>query len=214
MALSNKRIPKSLEECYEEDVVSKDLWMWSQRLVEWGKEVLGTLIVIGSISTIIDAVEMADINEDLVIYTVISSITTWGLYSLIEFCTYNVLSLLVTALASIVQNSKITANVALYNAAKDVVEVEEVKVEKKEVKKPKPSVSDNIAAEPKPAEKQSDERMIKCPSCGQIQKKDRTWCYNCGQKFDTAPFSCGKCGFLGPYDGNCPSCGSSIKLFK
>lgn len=28
------------------------------------------------------------------------------------------------------------------------------------------------------------------------------------------PFVCGKCGHKGPYDGNCPECGSSLRRFN
>ena len=30
----------------------------------------------------------------------------------------------------------------------------------------------------------------------------------------TAPYWCGKCGYDGPYDGNCPNCNSSLKKYN
>ena len=38
-----------------------------------------------------------------------------ALYAFLEYCAYHILALLIGALASIVQNTKISANVALYN---------------------------------------------------------------------------------------------------
>ena len=31
---------------------------------------------------------------------------------------------------------------------------------------------------------------------------------------DDATYKCGKCGAPGPYEGNCPNCGSSIKIHR
>ena len=165
MKLSNTSIPKSLEECYEEDSISKELWQWSEWLKSWGLKVLGLLIVIGIISTIGDAVQMADIDEDLVIYTVISSIISWGLYAFIEFCAYNVLALLIAALASIVQNSKIAANVALYSTSKDECSLNDEK-ESSDVQKK--------------AEKETVQHSWLCHSCGKMRTK--TPCPYCGNE--------------------------------
>ncbi len=33
-------------------------------------------------------------------------------------------------------------------------------------------------------------------------------------KNNDAPYWCGKCGCDGPYDGNCPECGSSMKFYN
>ncbi len=118
VAGSEKKIPTSLRECYATDRVSVNLWSWSNLLEVWGKRVLILLVIIGIISTIGDGIEIANIDKDLVFITVIISIIKWGLYTAFTYCSYNVLSLLVASLATIVQNTRITANVALYNTAK------------------------------------------------------------------------------------------------
>ncbi len=119
MSTTEKKIPKSLKDCYVTDAVSYKLWYWSDWLEVWGGRVLIALIVIGIISIIAQAVQIADINEDLVFITVISSLVKWAIYVFIEYCAYNVLSLLIASLATIVQNTRITANVAIYNTAKE-----------------------------------------------------------------------------------------------
>ena len=35
----------------------------------------------------------------------------------------------------------------------------------------------------------------------------------CGAAGIAKPFVCGKCGHQGPYEGNCPECGSSLKNY-
>lgn len=35
-----------------------------------------------------------------------------------------------------------------------------------------------------------------------------------GLEVPQKPFVCGKCGHKGPYDGNCPECGSSLRRFN
>ena len=142
-----KDVPTSLEECYEVDAVSKKLSQWADWLRIWGKRVLIILIVFGIFSTIEDAVDMADIDEELVVFTIITSLASWVLYAFIEYCTYNAVALLVLALATIVQNTKITARTILYNASKsetnketenvvatEIAEIKEKKVVRNETK--------------------------------------------------------------------------------
>lgn len=94
MLSSKKKVPKSLSECYQIDNVSGELYNWSDRLKVWGCAILWILIILGVISTIANAIQIADVEEELVFITVITSVITWGFYTLIEYCTYNVLSLL------------------------------------------------------------------------------------------------------------------------
>lgn len=119
MSSSEKKVPKSLKECYATDNVSSNLWSWSYRLEIWGGRVLVILIIVGIISTIGEAIQLADIDEDLAFLSVVTSLITWGLYAFLEYCAYHVLSLVIASLATIVQNTRITANVALYNVAKE-----------------------------------------------------------------------------------------------
>lgn len=53
-----------------------------------------------------------------------------------------------------------------------------------------------------------------CPVCKAMQKSDSSVCLNCGQKFinnQDAPYWCAKCGAPGPFEKNCPVCGSTMR---
>ncbi len=59
---------------------------------------------------------------------------------------------------------------------------------------------------------------ITCPSCKTKQDGNRYSCVTCGQVFinkqPNIPYWCGKCGKEGPFEGSCPSCGSTIKMMN
>lgn len=169
MPNSEKKIPKSLKDCYATDNVSSNLWNWSNWLEVWGGRVLIILIIIGIISTIGDAREISIIDEDLVFMTVISSITTWVLYAFIEYCAYNALSLLIAALATIVQNTKITANIALYNTAK-----EEGLLDKED--ESSTATQKAVSSSPKSA----NTGPWICRKCGTKNDANNLYCKDCG----------------------------------
>ena len=54
----------------------------------------------------------------------------------------------------------------------------------------------------------------RCNVCGNM--RSQTPCEYCEGtvKKSKAPYQCGKCGHEGPYDGNCPACGSSLKFYN
>ena len=54
----------------------------------------------------------------------------------------------------------------------------------------------------------------RCANCGQMTSKSP--CEYCGydENATKAPYRCGKCGQAGPYDENCPTCGSSLKFYN
>ena len=111
-------IPETLDECYAPDKVSEDLWNWSDHIKTIGQWVVGILVVIGIFATISSGIEMAAIDDDLIAIPVISSIISWTLYILVAVATFKIISLLVSSRAMLVQNTKISAKVALYKASK------------------------------------------------------------------------------------------------
>lgn len=125
-------IPKTLEECIELDSTAIHLWEWSERLITWGTVIFVFIFIIGLIMA---ASGSAQEVETGYYYTYTKTefnfglflgvFITWVLYALIEFCCYNALSLLLSALAKIVQNTKMSAAVSLYHAGNQEVKSEE-----------------------------------------------------------------------------------------
>ena len=134
-----KKIPKSFKDCYKADGITQNLWLWCERLEKWGKILFWILIVIGIVDTIIagnnahqlieqigaetveeirEASAEMSIEIPTVFEAVVNNLLSWTLYSFLEYCAYHILALLVGSLATIVQHTKITANITLYNSAK------------------------------------------------------------------------------------------------
>lgn len=176
---SEKQIPKNLSECTKSNATVDTLHAWAERLENWGQIFFVVLIIIGIISTIIDTVQIADVNEELVFSTLVTSIITWALYAFIEFCTYHVLALLVSALGFITQSTIISANVALYEASKNAPNAAETDPQ------PKPKFS---AASFSPDSYIRDTKTITppdnmwvCRNCGTNNKNEHGQCKKCGQ---------------------------------
>ncbi len=163
-----KTVPTSLKECYEVDEVSKKLSQWADWLKIWGKRILIIMLVFGVFSTIEDAIAMADIEEEMVVFTIITSLASWALYAFIEYCTYNAVSLLVLALATIVQNTKITACVSLYNASKEEPVVAE--------EEPKTTAEVKVVKEVT----KETAHSWRCSNCGTMRTQSP--CPNCGNE--------------------------------
>ena len=129
---SNKKIPKNIEECIKQDLVSKNLWEWCKKLEKWGKILFWVLIIGGLFLSINSSIieeeiivsswvgETTEIRETFSFEIFIPLFLNSILYAFIEYWTYHIITMLIGALASIVQNTTINSNIALYNAAKDL----------------------------------------------------------------------------------------------
>ncbi len=127
---ATKKVPKNLNECYKTDNTSQNLWSWCERLENWGKFLFWFIVVSGLIMSITSSITVREITKGMY-YTYtdtetsfdfalfITSLVSTAIYAFIEYCVYHVLALLISSLATIVQNTRIAANVALYNAAKE-----------------------------------------------------------------------------------------------
>jgi len=129
---SNKKIPKNIEECIKQDLVSKNLWEWCKKLEKWGKILFWVLIIGGLFLSINSSIieeeiivsswvgETTEIRETFSFEIFIPLFLNSILYAFIEYWIYHIITILIGALASIVQNTTINSNIALYNAAKDL----------------------------------------------------------------------------------------------
>lgn len=168
-----KKIPKSFKDCYKTDDITKNLWLWCERLEKWGLILFWILIIIGVIDTIMAGINAHQLIEEIGVETaeeirevsaemgieiptvfeaLVNNLFSWTLYSFLEYCAYHILALLIGSLATIVQHTKITANITLYNSAKtegvtdDYEEnIEDINQDKK-ISKQKPIKSEKIDA--------------------------------------------------------------------
>ena len=120
---AEKKIPRDLKSCYKIDSLTRNLWMWCERIEQWGKFLFWILIIVGVFTILaaaIDAYDKAYYGEELfsVSEVVFKVSLKWVFYSFLEYCIWNVSALLIGSLATLVQHTKITANVTLYNSAK------------------------------------------------------------------------------------------------
>lgn len=116
---NNKKYPRTLDECMKQNNTVDNLNLWAERLQQWGKILFAVLILAGIIATVANLFTLEDYDAEYVFPTIISSVISWGLYAFIEYCAYHALSLLISALALITENSIITANVALFESGKN-----------------------------------------------------------------------------------------------
>ena len=152
---NEKRIPKTLNECIKTNSTVSDLYLWAERVENWGNILLALLIIEGIIFTIVEVVSLIDVNESMIIPTIITSIITWGLYVFLAYCAYHIISLILHALASITHHTMISANVALFESQTS---------NKQEEKTPAPQVSGG---------------KWKCPDCSNTLPYDVIRC-KCG----------------------------------
>ncbi|MBQ3541982.1 MAG: hypothetical protein IJA45_02530 [Oscillospiraceae bacterium] len=198
-----KSIPNTLDECTRIDAVSNNLWIWSERLENWGRILFFLLVVIGIISTIAEGVSTHELLQELgkeidpqelaalgykipsVFDVVLVSLFMWGLYAFLEYCAYHVLALLIGALASITQNTIITANAALLtanmqpNIPKTTPQETTAKTNSATSTQaaPKSEPPRKIVTRPTPP----PPGMWQCKNCGTNNKDNYSQCKQCGQ---------------------------------
>lgn len=121
---SQKKVPKTLNDCIKPDGVSSNLWIWAERLEKWGSSLFVLIIIFGIINTIstgvttyqeIDILGDEDAATRATVFAVSTSLFTYALYACLEYFAYHAIALLIGALASIVQNTNVSANLALYS---------------------------------------------------------------------------------------------------
>ena len=128
-----KKVPKNLADCYQSDAVTTNLWMWSARLERWGEIAFGCIIIIGFVLSIVGAISTVEVEHGVYNkYTTsetrfsfmyfITALLKTASYAIIEYVSCHVGALLVGSLADIVQHTRITANIALYQAHENKTE--------------------------------------------------------------------------------------------
>jgi hypothetical protein len=166
-----KRVPKNLEECIEENAAVSTLHYWAEKIESFGAIVFVILIIAGIIFTIIETVNMVDVNEDMAFGAFLTSALTWALYAFIEYCTYRVIALLVNAFATLLQHTIISTNIAMVRADLDP-------------DFPKaPTTPKEAPVPPRTSLLKANEKKTNwiCPHCGANNIGNYTSCEMCGK---------------------------------
>lgn len=188
----DKHIPTSLAECTREDATVSNLHLWAERLETLGKVLFIILIVVGIIATIAEGITTAEYFEEMessvskyelaaagielpsVLDVVVSSILKWSLFAYLEYCIYHVMALTISALASITQNTMITANVALFGAYQENA----VPAASQQAM---PATTPTTASTPNKRFTPAPPNMWTCRDCGTQNKVEHGQCKKCGK---------------------------------
>lgn len=120
----NVEVPKTLQECYQVDKNAKNIYDWAETIAGWGATFFYLIIFIGIIVAVMAGKSEINIdlysryNDDFSYLNFFSTLITWGIYAAIETILYKIIVLILSACASITQNTSVSARIALYNASK------------------------------------------------------------------------------------------------
>ncbi len=188
-----KEIPKNIEECYKTDPITQNLWVWAERLERWGLVICVFMAIVGVIEIISTGIQVAEILSGYNQYmstdyysvsdAVFDCLLNWVFYCFLEFCVYHVLALLVGSLATIVQNTKISANVAIYNLSKGKNETPVNSERQRE-----DTVFNDTQEKDMPSPEEATFLVTKndtiiCSQCKFEQPSSRRVCWHCGAHF-------------------------------
>lgn len=111
-------IPQNLKQCKQRDSVSSGLLEWANSVISIGQAIMAIVLIFGIFSIIEALPLLEEIFEGELEYFVafLTPVITCILSAVGVYFVYQVTALLLRALASIVYNSHVSANVALYSA--------------------------------------------------------------------------------------------------
>ena len=111
-------IPQNLDQCKQRDSVSSGLLEWANSVISIGQAIMAIVLIFGIFSIIEALPLLEEIFEGDLEYFVafLTPVITCILSAVGVYFVYQVTALLLRALASIVYNSHVSANVALYSA--------------------------------------------------------------------------------------------------
>ncbi len=165
-----RKVPKRLSECYETDITARRLMEWAEWVQKAGVILCWITVIVGVIISISESIIIdytGDKEFSFIVFLL--SLITWGIYAFLEYCGFLAVAWLIMALGKIVQNTKVTASVALYRAAK---EEGFVNSEKK--------TEASIGNKQKPSAQGYTNQWI-CKSCGTQNSAGTLSCIGCGQ---------------------------------
>ncbi len=115
--MEKKRIPKTIAECIEPNATVVELNNWANKIETWGNILFWFVAAIGAIVTVIVCVNASNWEDFLTSFLVLAFATVMCV--IVEYGLFHFIALRLSALASITQNTAVSANVALFQAMKE-----------------------------------------------------------------------------------------------
>ena len=191
-----KRIPRNLYECVQPDATVTDLHAWAERIKRWGRALFTLLIVVGILFTVIITIVAGNVDGGAAFMAFAISSVSWGISAFVEYLAYHAIALLISALASITQNTAISANVALFESAESRC-ADRGPAEANGAMPASGPYAQYVAPEVRPVAPQPEEWQpvaeatfrrdgesnIRCTNCGRVQFCGNKSCSRCGARF-------------------------------
>lgn len=117
-------VPTTFKECYQEDSVSRGLWSWCETIEKLGNILFYLIIVCGLITSFMGSNTKridyyGDVESEFNFVLFLTSMIVWVIYAVLAHVAKDLSVLMISSLATMVQNTTVTAKVALYNASKN-----------------------------------------------------------------------------------------------
>ena len=187
-------IPRDLEDCCVTDDAASELWRIAELVESWGAFLLIAILVLGTVVSIGITSFMSKIAEGSGFTAFLCSAIVWGVLAVLVYAGCHLISLTIRAFASIVQNTRVSANVALYTTANSTRTAERASTTPVVPNFYDTPTEKNIHIQPAshPAESPNQTPVspvivspeeIVCPNCGTKQRSNRKCCFNCNQLF-------------------------------
>lgn len=177
-----KNIPNTLDACNVTNPQAEALAAWADRLKSWGMILAIILLVIGFFGAIGEAAMIWDYEESMLaaLLAFVGGMLSWAIYAFISYIAAKAVAMILEALASITQNTSVSANVALYTAAKAQGTLS------KEAPKAAPAAPKAAPAQPavpaSQATQVAEDGSWFCSACGRRNAAERTDCWCCNTK--------------------------------
>lgn len=170
---------KSIAECVKVDPISNELWSWAENTEKWGKFLFYALIIYGFISSIVTSIIMDEFGDfeswNFVMF--ITNILQYALYAYIEYIVYRTIALLIASLATITQNTRVTAKLTEYKIRKAENNFSSTSPN---IPKSAPSKGFNLSKVAQEIDN-SVNNGWKCSKCGYMNPSGVVMCKSCGQ---------------------------------
>ncbi len=190
----HKKVPQSIADCIAPDSLSLNLWRWCQRVETFGFVMMAVVIFLGFIQSIQAASAVQELEtlygkdkQSFDVWVFLLALLETAVKAFVTYCAFHCVALLLGAISSIVQNTRISADLALLNSMSNP----ELSIDNEKNVAAKTWVCKNCKAV-------NSANSIFCTSCGEnkeASKTPATWiCKNCKAVNSSNSVFCQSCG--------------------